>query len=165
MIKYYIIPVAGHDQFSAAEALANAQGVDVRDIVFLGSDQSHMFRVPAIQGYEGKALVVCSNQMCQSKVNVDEIPVKAATYNPSKDIFVLDCSAHVFKEVFSPRAVATQNLTPYLKFNIGAGNGWWSIVDFLETYFHNTEAQPVEFKPGPFTPVDYPVDELPDNEE
>jgi len=182
MIRYYVIPVAGCDQFAAAEALANAQGVAINDIVFLGNDQSHVFRVPAMQGYEGKALVVCSNQLCQSKVDVDEIPVKAATFNPSKDIFVLDCSAHVFKEVFSQKAVATQNLTPYLKFNIGAGNGWWSVVDFLEVCFNNTDPKPVEFKPAPqpeperlpepepepepesFTPVDYPLDELPEEE-
>ena len=181
-VKYYVIPVDGCDQFSAAERLADAHDIDVKDVVFLGSDPSHVFRVPVMQGYEGKAVVVCSNQLCHSKVDIEDIDVKAAAYNETKDIFVLDCTAHIFKEVFSARSVATQNLTPYLKFNIGAGNGWWSVNELLGMYFENINPQPVEFKPEPMPkpepeavtepePSDFevetwvPQDELPDNGE
>lgn len=179
-IKYYVIPVDGCDQFVAAQKLADAHDLDIKDVVFLGNDPSYVFRVPAMQGYEGKAVVVCSNQLCQSKVDVEDIGVKAAAYNETKDIFVLDCTAHIFKEVFSAKSVATQNLTPYLKFNIGAGNGWWSTNEVLDMYFENTSPKPIEFKPEPAPepepvvepePSDFevetwvPQDELPDNGE
>lgn len=142
-MKYYIVPIDGCDQFAAAAKLAENQGIDVSDVVFLGpNDPSQVFRVPNIQGYAGKALVVCSNQVMESPLSVDSVHVSAITFNSEKDIFVVDCSSPILSQVFNPRAVASMNLSPYLKFNIGAGNGYWNVDDSLVMHFSNAKPLP-----------------------
>lgn len=142
-MKYYIIPIDGYDQFNAAEKLASNQGVDVSEVVFLGpNDPSQVFRVPNMQGYEGKALVVCSNQVMESPLNVDSVNVNAITYNSSKDIFVVNCSCVIFHQVFRAKSIATMNLSPYLAFNIGPGYGYWNVDDSLVMHFSNSKPSP-----------------------
>jgi len=141
-MKYYIIPIDGYDQFNAAEKLASNQGIDVSEVVFLGpNDPSNVFRVPSMQEHQGKALVVCSNQVMESPLNVDSVNVNAITFNSSKDIFVVDCSAVVFKESFRAKPIAKANLSPYLSF-INYGGNKWMLDDSLTMHFSNAKPLP-----------------------
>lgn len=137
-VKYYVIPIDGYNQFDAAQKLADLNHISVKDVVFLGpNDQSQVFRVPYMQGYEGKAVVACSNKICEMQIDVESIKTGAITYNSQKDIFVVDCSSVIFKQVFTAKAIASQSLTPYLKFNIGDGNAYWNLDDDLNVYFND----------------------------
>lgn len=156
-VKYYVIPIDGYNQFDAAQKLADINHISVKDVIFLGpNDQSQVFRVPYMQGYEGKAVVVCSNKICKMQIDVDSVNVGAITYNSQKDLFVIDCSSIIFKQVFTGKAIATQNLSPYLKFNIGDGNSYWNTDDNLNNHFSDMKpsvAPIIAPQSIPITPV------------
>jgi hypothetical protein len=171
MIKYYTVGDCGEAK-ALLEEYQDLEGVDIL------SDVSQIWRVPHDQGFEGVAVVVTCDAKLKKSFNPNDFVDgrKPMFFSPCKNVFVINCEQSKFK------TVKLDSLNDYMSFQLVAPHRWGNSNELAKLFglpvdepefdkkqgWVAPEPEPVvepEPEPESFTPVDYPLDELPDNGE
>jgi len=160
-MKVYIIPM---NTLEPTDTVASLFDHDIEDYTILQeSDLTQIWRVAALENFQGEALVITSNVTLNKKIDPSKFVGKdtLVCYTEDKNVFIINCKNDWFKGT-DPNA----NLSSVLNGSRCNTN------DELRSYFSPEVSVPepvVEPDPQP-DPQEvakewYPIDELPDNGE
>ena len=155
MVKYYVVK----GNTDAVDAVKVYQ--DVEDVQLLDSHKD-LWKVPALQGFEGTAVVICDRVLTQT-VDFDSISCTAVCHTEDKDVVVLDCSHPFIKsKVGNPK-----DPSRLMGFNFGKKE-YFLLCSELDSKFSATaapkpesvvEPEPSDFEVESWVPQDESTEE------